>query len=118
MRRALYAIVLLAGACQSGAAAPQPALLMQGDEAALGRLKAVLAKEMGRAVVELGPSDPTRNSVISVLPVPGGPLNDRDMALPTLFRLVSDGRTCALLREDNGARIVLDGVSCRMASAR
>lgn len=105
---------LLAGACQSGAGAAQPALLMQGDGGALDRLRAALAREMGRAV-DLGPSDPTRSSVISVLPVPAGPQNDRNMALPTVFRLESDGRTCALVREETGARIVLDGVTCRAA---
>ena len=104
---------MLVGACQSVAGAPQPALLMQGDGAGLDRLKAALAKEMGRASVDLGPSDPMRSSTISVLPVPGGPLNDRDMALPTLFRLESDGKVCALVREETGRRIALDGVACR-----
>lgn len=117
MRGALYAIMLLAGACQSAASAPQPALLMQGDGAAMDRLKDVLAKEMGRTQIDLGPSDPTRSPVISVLPVPAGPLNDRDMALPTVFRLESDGRTCTLVREETGARIVLQGVACRAGPA-
>lgn len=115
MRRALYAIALLAGACQLGAVAPQPALLMQGDGQAMSKLRAALAEEMGRAQVDIGPSDPTRSSVISVLPVPAGPLNDRDMAMPTLFRLEWDGRTCSLVRETTGARVVLEGVACRAA---
>jgi len=118
MRRVLVAIALLAGACQTGAGAQTPALLMQGDDAALERLEAVLAKELGRTAIDLGPSDPTRSPVISVLPVPAGPLNDRDMALPTVFRLESDGRTCALVREATGARIVLDGVTCRAAAVQ
>ena len=99
---------VLAGACQSMVGAPQPALLMQGDAVAMDRVRAALAKEMGRSPVDLGPSDPTRSSVISVLPVPAGPLNDRDMALPTVFRLESDGKTCALVREGTGARVVLE----------
>ena len=111
----LCAVGLLAGACQSGAGASQPALLMQGDRPAMDQLRAVLAKEMGRAAIDLGPSDPTRSSMISVLPVPAGPLNDRDMALPTVFRLESDGKACALVRQETGARIVLDGVKCRVA---
>ena len=118
MRRALGVIALLAGACQSGAGAQTPALLMQGDGWALEQLRAVLAKEMGRTAIDLGPSDPTRSSVISVLPVPAGPRNDRDMALPTLFRLELDGRTCSLVREETGVRRVLDGVACRAASAQ
>lgn len=107
---------VMAGGCQMAPGVSQPALLMQGDGAGLERLKAALAKEMGRASVDIGPSDPTRSSTISVLPVPGGPLNDRDMALPTLFRLESDGRACALVREETGRRIALDGVACRAGS--
>lgn len=114
-RVALACVALLAaGACQSVEGALRPALLAPGDGAAIGQLKAALTKEMGRTV-DLGPSDPTRSSTISVLPVPTGPLNDRDLSLPTTFRLVSDGRTCALVREDTGGRIALDGVTCRVA---
>lgn len=105
---------LLAAACQSGGGAPQPALLIQDDSAGMERLKAALETEMGRRPIDLGPSDPVRSSVISVLPVPAGPLNDRDLALPTTFRLESDGRTCALVREETGHRIALDGVTCRV----
>ena len=115
MRRALFVIALVVGAC---AGAPQPALLMQGDTVAMDQLRAVLAREMGRAEVDIGPSDPTVSSVISVLPVPTGPLNDRDMALPTVFRLESDGQGCALLRQGTGARIALDGAKCRAAPAQ
>ena len=110
----LCVVGLLAVACQSCGSVPQPALLMQGDNAAMGRLKAALETELGRRPVDLGPSDPTHSSVISVLPVPAGPLNDRDMAFPTTFRLESDGRTCALVREDTGRRVALDGVACRV----
>lgn len=109
---------LMTGACQLSAGAQQPALLMQGDGAALDRLKVALAREMGRTAVDIGPSDPTRSSVISVLPLPAGPLNDRDLSLPTVFRLESDGRACALVREDTGRRIDLAGVTCRAASAQ
>lgn len=108
--------MLIAGACQTVGAAPQPAQLMPGDAAAMDQLKAALAKEMGRSPVDIGPSDPTRSSTISVLPVPGGPLNDRDMALPTVFKLETDGQVCALVREGTAKRIALDGVTCRVAS--
>lgn len=108
------AMLLLTGACQSVEGALRPALLAPWDGATVEQLKAALTKEMGRTV-DLGPSDPTRSSTISVLPARAGPLNDRDMSLPTIFRLVSDGRTCALVREDTGGRIVLDGVTCRVA---
>ena len=103
---------VLAGACKSTAA---PAVLTHADEAAMGRLKAALAKAMGQAEVQLGPGDPTQSPVLSVLPLPPGPLEDRSLAKPTIFRLVIEGETCLLVREDTGERVVLEGVDCRAA---
>jgi hypothetical protein len=107
---------LLAGACQSTAAAATPAVLTQADADTMTRLKATLAKAMGRAQVELGPGDPTQSSVLSVLPLPPGPLEDRSLAKPTIFRLEIEGETCLLIRQDTGARITLEGVGCRAAA--
>ena len=114
----LCATSLLAGGCQSGVGTPEPALLIQGDGLAMEKLVAALERDMGRRSIELGPSDPTLSPVISVLPVPSGPLNDRNPALPTVFRLELDGQTCSLFREETGLRITLDGVTCRAASSR
>jgi hypothetical protein len=109
-----------AGCCQSTSAqAASPAVLAQADEATMARIKAALAKEMGRSPVELGPGDLTQSSTISVLPLPPGPLEDRSLARPTIFRLEIEGGACVLVREGeagvSGARIPLDGVECRAA---
>lgn len=109
----------LAGACQSTAQAA-PAVLTHADDAAMARLKAALAKAMGRSPIELGPGDPTQTSILSVLPLPPGPLEDRSLAKPTIFRLEIEGQTCVLVREGeagaSGARIVAEGVACRAAT--
>ena len=119
MTRDLLAVLcatgLLAGGCQSTAGTPEPALLIQGDGPAMEQLMAALEKDLGRRVIDLGPSDPTLSPVISVLPVPSGPLNDRNTALPTVFRLEFDGQICSLFREETGLRITLAGVQCRAA---
>jgi hypothetical protein len=116
---AIFVSAALAGACQSTAAAATPAVLTHGDAATMARLKAVLAKAMGRAPIELGPGDPTQSSVVSVLPLPPGPLEDRSLAKPTIFRLEIEGGTCFLVREGEhaatGARISLEGIACRAA---
>jgi hypothetical protein len=93
-----------------------PAVMTRADPPAMERLKAVLAKEMGRANIELGPGDPAQTSTISVLPLPPGPLDDRSLAKPTIFHLKLEGETCVLIREDTGARIVAGGVECRAVS--
>jgi hypothetical protein len=92
-----------------------PAVLTRADPPAMERLKAALAKAMGRTYIELGPGDPTQTSVISVLPLPLNPLEDRSLARPTLFHLEIEGAVCVLVREDNAARYPLDGVACKAA---
>lgn len=114
--KVISAVIGLAlGACQSASRTPAPALLMQGDSLAMERLMTALTAEMQRSRIDLGPSDPTRSPVISVLPLPPGPLEDRSLALPTLFHLEWDGKTCWLIRDETGARHELSGVSCRAA---
>ena len=113
----LSGAVLAAGACQSTAQpAAKPAVLMKADAATMGRLKAALAKAMGRAQVELGPGDPTKSPEISVLPRPPGPAEDRSLAKPTIFRLEIEGDACFVARADTGTREKIDGVECRAAS--
>lgn len=106
---------VFAGCCQSVPAAAGPAVLVRGDAADMARLRAALEKEMGRSPVEFGPGDPTQTSTISVLPLPPGPLEDRSLAKPTIFRLEIEGDACVLVREDTGARIPVEGVECRAA---
>lgn len=119
MIRLAAAIVLsaaLAGACQLTSAGV-PAVLAHADAAAMVRLKAALATAMGRSPVELGPGDPTQSPVLSVLPLPPGPLEDRSLAKPVIFRLEIQGEACVLVREETGARVTLEGVDCRAAPA-
>jgi hypothetical protein len=104
---------VFAGCCQSVQATP--AVLARADDDAMARLKTALAKEMGRSEIQLGPGDPTQSSTVSVLPLPPGPLEDRSLAKPTIFRLEIESGVCVLVREDTGARISLDGVECRAA---
>jgi hypothetical protein len=101
-------------ACQSQP--PPPAVLARADGEAMDRLKAALAGAMGRSPIELGPGDLTQSSVLSVLPLPPGPLEDRSLAKPTIFHLGIEEGHCVLVREDTGARIPLEGVVCRAAA--
>jgi hypothetical protein len=101
---------MLAGACQSDAV---PAVVSRADAGAMNQLKAALARAMGRASVELGPGDPAQSPVISVLPLPPGPLEDRSLAKPTIFHLEIAGGACTLVRQDTGERFPAEGVDCR-----
>jgi hypothetical protein len=103
----------LLAACQIGP--PVPAVLQRADDATMTRLKATLAQAMGRSQVELGPGDPTQSSIISVLPLPPGPLEDRSLARPTTFRLETVNGDCHVVREDTHQLFRLEGVACRKA---
>jgi len=66
--------------------------------------------------VELGASDPTSSSTISVLPksVTGSFGNDHaNFALPTQFDLMMDGESCYLVKRGSDTKILLEGVSCK-----
>lgn len=108
----LASAVALFGGCQS-TAAPRPAVLERGDVETMTQLKTGLARAMGRARIELGPSDPTQSPNLTVLPPAPSPLEDRNTALPTVFRLELEGGRCFAVREDTGERYTLDGVACR-----
>lgn len=106
-------LALLATACQIGP--PVPAVLTRADDATMTRLKTTLAQAMGRASVELGPGDPTQSPIISVLPLPPSPLEDRSLARPTTFRLETVNGDCHVVREDTQQLFQLEGVACRKA---
>lgn len=92
---------------------PTPAVLETADAETMASLTATLAAAMDRAQVELGPSDLTAESVITVLPPPLGPGEDRSLATPTYFDLMIIDGDCVAVRRETGDQYVLDGVSCR-----
>ncbi len=111
----LIAAAVFTGGCET--VAPQtPAVLASADAETLDRVKSVLAGAMGRANIELGPGDPTRNSTISVLPPPLSPHEDRSMAAPVLFDIMISGESCHAVRRDTGEAFPLP-VACRAAGA-
>jgi len=111
---------LIASACHTSAQAqPTPAVLKNADESSMQTLKSALAKAMNTSKVELGASDPTSSSTMSVLPksVRGLYGNDHaNFALPTQFDLMMEGRHCYLLKRGTDTRIPLKGVNCRPVS--
>jgi len=117
IRRLLAAAGALGlAACQT-TGAPQPASLTQATPQAIDALKSVLAEAMGRTRIDLGPGDLTRETVVTVLPLPIGPHEGNSVSMPTRFDVLIDGRGCYLRREGSDALLELRGVSCRAAAA-
>lgn len=102
----------VAAGCQSASMA-QPAVLVSGDDQTVAALKAVLARAMNEASVELGPGDLTKNSTVSVLPPRPAPYEDRSTATPVMFDITIKGKDCYAVRRSDGAEFKLDGISCR-----
>jgi len=94
-----------------------PAVLATGDAATLERLHQGLHALLGREV-RLGPGDPTQSSVLSVLPPPPDPYQDRNPARPEHVRLLLRGSMCVLVRSDPPAEVRLEGVACRPEQPR
>jgi hypothetical protein len=88
------------------------AVLAEDDLHAQSRIRSAIERELGRSPVAFGPSDPDQPSRFAALPPPPGPLEDRSLALPTMFRLELRGDRCGLVREDAGTWIPLEGVRC------
>ena len=107
-------------ACHTTAhAQPSPAVLKNSDESSMKILKSALAKAMKTSRVELGTSDPTRSSSISVLPKSVRGLNGNDyanFALPTQFDLMMEGRNCYLVKRGSENKIPLQGIRCKSLS--
>jgi hypothetical protein len=106
----------LVSACQT-TGAPQPATLQEATPEAMATLKSVLAEAMGRTRIDFGPGDLTRQSVVTVLPLPISPHEGNSMAMPTQFDLLVDGGRCFLRRQGGDVLLELRGVPCRAASS-
>lgn len=109
MKRALVLLPLLLSACQT-LAADGAAVADLTDSRTHAQVAEALARAVGRAHVELGPSDGT---VVTVLPPPIGPYETNSPAMPIRFDIEKRGDTCVAVRHDTGKVIALPGVSCR-----
>lgn len=104
----LSALVPLA-ACQSD---PQLATLTDGSPETIEALSLVLASAAGRARVQLGPGDVTKQPTVSVLPPPPGPLEGNSPAMPALFDIVLMDGDCYLRAQDGEEMFLLTGLGC------
>jgi len=109
MRRALILLPLLLSACQT-LAADGPATVDMTDARTHAQVAEALAKVLGSAHIELGPSDGT---VVTVLPPPIGPYETNSPAMPIRFDIEKRGDTCVAVRHDTGKAYALPGVDCR-----
>lgn len=114
MRRSLFfqMAILALGACQN-ASGQTPAILADDSPKTMAALKAGLSDAMGRTFIELGASDPTKQSTVSVLPLPLRATDDRSLERPTLFDLVLEDGICYAIRHETKDKTPLPNVACR-----
>lgn len=112
MRRfALAVLPLLLAACQS-VAGDGRAHIDMNDPATRSAVTAALSDAVGRAHIELGPTD---GHVLSVLPPKPGPYEGNSPAMPLRFDIEKRGDTCVAVRHDTGQAVALPGVTCTAA---
>lgn len=116
MKYRILSVSLLAGlaACQT---APSPAVLTDASPETMATVTSVLAAAVGRAQIELGAGDPTREAVISVLPRRPGPMEGNSPAVPALFDIVLMDGDCYVQERATGEMFFLTGIECRSAPA-
>jgi len=114
MRRILPLTVLLSlGACQTLADAGTGAATVNlGDPDTRAAVTQALARAVGRARVELGPTDKPDTAVITVLPPRPGPYETNSLAMPVRFDIGRRDGECVAVRHDNGQIAPLPGVAC------
>jgi hypothetical protein len=108
------ALSISLSACQTLAGA-QAARVDLSDPATRTAVTSVLADAVGRAQVELGPTDSSETAIITVLPPPPGPLETHATAIPIRFDIVRRGGACFAVRHDTGKAYALAGIVCRPA---
>lgn len=93
-------------------AEPQLATLSDASPETVEALTFVLASAVGRANVELGPGDLTRQPMVSVLPPRPGPMEGNSTAMPALFDIVLLDGDCYARAHSDGVLHVLPGLTC------
>lgn len=116
MKYRILSVSLLTGlsACQQ---APSPAVLVDTSPETMAIVTSVLAAAVDRAQIELGPGDPAREPVITVLPPRPGPREGSSPAMPTHFDIVLMDGDCYVQERETGEMFFLTGIECRSASA-
>ena len=110
----MVALALGSAACQTTAQIPvRAAVLLDDSQQAIVAIQSTLEPVLQQGRVNLGPSDLTRDSVITVLPPPPGPYEGNSPAMPRHFELVTDGKPCFLRERGERALHSLAGVNCR-----
>ncbi|WP_140985299.1 hypothetical protein [Asticcacaulis tiandongensis] len=87
-------------ACQSVAADQAAWLTPKADS--LNDLKTALSQMMQTRHIDLGPSDPTQSTSLTVLPPPVSQHETRSAALPVRFDLILRDGKCYVVRHDTG----------------
>ncbi len=95
-----------------------PAALASTDPSSMTAVKTAAAEVLGRKTVELGASELTRSPTVSVLPERafspiGAPYNQQSFVIPTRLLLMTDGKNCFLVNEDNRKLAHVKDVACR-----
>jgi hypothetical protein len=109
MRRlAPVVLSLLLSAGQSGAGDGRAHVDMN-DPATRSAVTAALSDAVGRARIELGPTD---GHVLTVLPPKPGPYEGNSPAMPIRFDIEKRDGTCIAVRHDTRQAYDLPGVTC------
>lgn len=104
--------LLIAASCQN-VTAPRPAVLVTQDAASMALIKEAAAQHLGRAKVDIGAGDLTKQSTISVLPPRVTAMEGNSAAMPKTFQLRAREDDCYLFDEAERRATLVRGLACR-----
>ena len=104
-------LLLTLAACQTLPAAT-PATVNLADPATAAAVTSALSSALGRARIELGPTDGPNTSFVTVLPPPRGPYETASPSRPTRFDFILSDDRCIAVRRDTGAQYPLPDTTC------
>lgn len=114
MRIVIISAISGLAACQGTL---RPAVLADKSPETMAEVTGVLSSAVNRAQIQLGASDPTVQSMISVLPPAPGAHESNSPAMPIVFDIVLMGEDCYVRSREGGEMYALSGVACAPAEA-
>lgn len=104
--------LLIAASCQN-VTTPRPAVLVNQDAASMALIKEAAAQHLGRAKVDIGAGDLTKQSTISVLPPRVTAMEGNSAAMPKTLQLRARANDCYLFDETERRATLVRELVCR-----
>ncbi len=110
---AILALTIQLAGCNTTETAMRPATLKDSSPETMQKVTSAIAAHLGQTRIVLGAGEPTRETAIAVLPPQPTPLEGHSLAMPEMFDILTDSKSCFLRSRKTGETFRVAGVTCR-----